>query len=305
MKINKLLFFLLAVISLNSCAEYVDYGVVPEGSIPMDFKANVKPTAAKYVGDTFEFEAKLNNTPVTPSTTFKVNGNEISGYTYVPLTDAEYTVVATFEIPGSAAKVATFKFKAEKKPTTEPGTGNRIEYNGNNPLNTTYFILDGVETQQGVNLPPITMPDGVTPASSWIMVNFSGNDPNTAANMFLLEVLVPLSGNNILFPFESQQVVIMGANVEVNNTEIFTVNTISLAFGASGNTPPSQQGNGNANYTSMVNGSGSGQTAELFWNGEYLFGIENLSAQSKGVAKKIKMNPALQSNPKNLKVVKK
>src|SRR5690606_34519660 len=110
----------------------------------------------------------------------------------VPLAVAEYTVVATFEIPGSASKVSTFKFKAEKKPTTEPepGAGNRIEYNGNNPLNTTYFILDGVETEDGISLPVITMPDGVTPASSWLMVNFSGNNPGTAANVFYVEVLV-------------------------------------------------------------------------------------------------------------------
>ena len=277
MKINKLLFFLLAIISLNSCAEYVDYGVLPEGSIPMDFKANVKPTAAKYVGDTFEFEAKLNNTPVTPSTTFKVNGNEISGYTYVPLTDAEYTVVATFEIPGSVAKVATFKFTPEKKPITEPepepGTGNRIVYNGQwKAVNSTFWIIYGDDTEDGI-VPYIysvpTQGGGSVDCTKWIIVSTDNPNLGQANNFYYTEVYVPVQGNNILFPHQSSQialdfgvVVFNGAANEfemTNNTYNFTSATLPNA----GST---------ANYTGTSTLENS-QTAKLFWNGSYVLDV--------------------------------
>lgn len=307
MKINKLLFFLLAVISLNSCAEYVDYGVLPEGSIPMDFKANVKPTAAKYVGDTFEFEAKLNNTPVTPSTTFKVNGNEISGYTYVPLAETEYTVVATFEIPGSAAKVATFKFKPLKKPTTEPepepGTGNRIVYNGQSKsVNTTYWVVYGEENSQGISVYTYPIPvqgGGTVECSKWIMVSADNANIAQANNLYYTEVYVPLQGENVVFPHQTTQsmldygvVVFNGAANEfemMSNGYTFTSGTLPDA-GAT------------ANYTGQST-LDNNQTAKLFWNGSYIFDIIGEEG-AKGLSSKIK-NLSRAKTPKSTILIKK
>lgn len=281
MKINKLLFFFIALFSFAACTtEYVDYGVRPEIPATGDFKANLKNTEAKYVGDTFEFASTFSGIDVTSATDFKVNGTAIPGNTYEPTKEGEHTVLATLEIPGSAAKTATFKFNVLKKEGEPEPAGNRIEYNGNNPLHTTYFILNGIEDVDGISIPDLTMPDGVTPALNWVMINFNGTNPGTATNIYVLDVLVPMNGNNIVFPFQSPQIVVQGVDVVVNGAAPFTPANVTLNFNATGNTPPTQQGPGTANYTSVA--TGGGQTANLFWNGSFEMGIQDLTNQPKG-----------------------
>ena len=285
MKINKLLFFFIALFSFAACTtEYVDYGVRPEIPISGDFKANLIDTGAKYVGDEFAFASTFSNLDVTSATDFKVNGVAIFDNTYTPTKEGEHTVLATLQIPGEAAKTATFKFNVLKKdgePEEPEPTGNRIEYNGVNPLNTTYFILNGIEDEDGVTIPELTMPDGVTPALNWVMINFNGTNPNTATNIYMMDVLVPMNGNNIVFPFQTNQIAVQNVQVMVNGTATFTVANVTLNFAATGNTAPTQQAPGNANYTSVATGAQASQEAKLFWNGPFELGIQDLGAKPK------------------------
>src|SRR5690606_22794382 len=141
MKINKLLFFLLLVISLNSCVEYVNNGTMPDGpEKPEEQKYTAEqanPEDAKYIGDVFEFKAMLNGVDVTASTKFRINGTNISGKTYTPAKLGDHSVIATMD-----NLTANFKFKVlEEEEEPEP-KGNRIEYAGKDyPLNTTQWIL--------------------------------------------------------------------------------------------------------------------------------------------------------------------
>lgn len=109
MKINKLLFFLLAFISFNSCAEYVDNGVKPDGPInpqePTYTAKHSNPDEAKYVGDKFMFTAMLNGVNVTSTTKFRVNGTNIPSDSYTPVRVGEHSVIATMDDFS-----ATFKF---------------------------------------------------------------------------------------------------------------------------------------------------------------------------------------------------
>lgn len=301
MRMNKLLFFFLALISLNSCVEYVDNGVKPDnGQNPEENKytAELNGTAAKYVGDTFQFKAMLNNVDVTASTKFKVNGSDIKGSTYVPFKEGSHSVIATMD-----NHTANFKFTVLPKEEEPEPQGNRIEYGGSNPLTKTLFVLNGTETQNGISLPSLMMPDGTTPAVNWIMVNFNGTDLNTATNVYLLNILIPFDGKNINFPFEATQIAIAGGEVVVNSANPFTPKNMTLVFAQTGNTLPTQQAAGKANYTSLATGANSGESAELFWNGEYSVGIQPL--------KKNKINKSFVANIatsktefKNLKIAK-
>src|SRR5690606_52525 len=148
MKINKLLFFLLAVISLNSCVEYVNNGTKPDGPEPPEQQKytaeQANPEDAKYIGDVFEFKALLNGVDVTASTKFRVNGTNISGKEYTPAKVGDHSVIATMD-----NLTANFKFKVLEEDEEPEPTGNRIEYNSvSNPLNTTLFVLNGVVDQQ-------------------------------------------------------------------------------------------------------------------------------------------------------------
>lgn len=118
MKLNKLLFLFFALIAFSSCTEYVDYGVVPETPNYGDFKAKLSSTEAKYIGDTFEFEATMSGADVTIATDFKINGTLIDGYKYIPQKEGEYSVTASFELPGMPTKTSTFKFNVLKKANT-------------------------------------------------------------------------------------------------------------------------------------------------------------------------------------------
>jgi len=100
MKINKLLFFLLALITFNSCVEYVDNGVKPDGPEQpeeQNYTAAQANPEAKYVGDDFEFKATLNGVDVTSTTKFKVNGTDIKGKVYVPHKTGRHSVIATMD----------------------------------------------------------------------------------------------------------------------------------------------------------------------------------------------------------------
>lgn len=109
MKINKLLFFILALISFNSCAEYVDNGVKPNGSDNPEAQKFIavhsNPEQAKYIGDKFEFMAMLSGVNVTATTKFKVNGTNMPGNSYTPVKTGSHSVIATMD-----NYTATFKF---------------------------------------------------------------------------------------------------------------------------------------------------------------------------------------------------
>lgn len=308
MKINKLLFFLLAVFSLNSCVEYVDNGTKPEGpEQPEEQKYTAEHSnaeEAKYVGDDFEFTAMLNSVDVTSTTTFKVNGTQIKGNVYTPHKTGSHSVVATMD-----NFTANFKFTVlEDEEEPEP-TGNRIDYNGvSNPLNTTLFVLNGVVQGNDVSIPNLTMPDGTTPALNWVMVSFDGTDYDTAKHVYFLDVLVPRSGNSMVFPFQASQIAIQDGFVEVNGTAPFTITNMTMAFAGTGNAVPQGDPNpkpGTANYTSEATGANSGELAKLFWNGEYSFSIEDLGAKPKGKnVKNLKISNNASFQFKNLKIAK-
>lgn len=310
MKINKLLFFLLAVISLNSCVEYVNNGTKPDGPEPPEQQKytaeQANPEDAKYIGDVFEFKALLNGVDVTASTKFRVNGTNISGKEYTPAKVGDHSVIATMD-----NLTANFKFKVLEEDEEPEPTGNRIEYNSvSNPLNTTLFVLNGVVDQQtgDVSIPNLTMPDGTTPALNWVMVSFDGTSYANAKHIYYLDVLVPRNGNNMVFPFQAPQIAIQEGFVEINGAAPFTITNMTMAFAATGNTLPVGNPNpqpGTANYTSEATGANSGELAKLFWNGEYLFDIQDLQAKPKGKnVKNLKINNNTSFQVKNLKITK-
>ena len=127
MKIYKLLFFLFAFIGFHSCAEYVgngeDNGNGSDDDTPGNpqFVARLVQSEAKYVGDPFEFTAILNGVNVTETTTFRVNGSDIDGHTYIPFKAEEHSVIATKD-----GYTANFKFDVLEKDEEEPGE-NKVE----------------------------------------------------------------------------------------------------------------------------------------------------------------------------------
>src|SRR5690606_34508848 len=189
MKINKLLLFLLALVSLNSCVEYVDNGVVPEGPEKPEEQVFVaklsEESEGEFVGDEFIFEATLNGVDVTSSTTFKVNGVDAKGNVFKAIKEGENAVLATMD-----DFTSTFRFTVKEKEEEEPEpTGNRIEYDGDsNGLDTTWFVLNATVDGDGniTDIPDLTMSDGVTDALNWQMINFDGTDPSKAKHVYML-----------------------------------------------------------------------------------------------------------------------
>lgn len=311
MKINKLLFFLLAVFSLNSCVEYVNNGTMPDGpEKPEEQKytaAHSNPDEAKYVGDKFEFTAMLNSVDVTATTKFKVNGTAIPGNSYTPVKTGSHSVIATMD-----NFTATFKFTVlEKEEEPEPA-GNRIDYGGTSyNLDTTYFVLNAQVDQQtgNVQIPNITMTDGVTPALNWQLINFNGTNLGNATDVYMIEVLVPFNGTSLTYPFQATQVEVVSGSVKINGAAPFAITNMDLNFEATGNAVPVGNPNpkpGTANYTSEATGANSGDLAELFWNGNYatqavLWGKKAKSANFK----KLDMSKAKTLDQiKNLKIAK-
>ncbi|KAA5532883.1 hypothetical protein [Paenimyroides baculatum] len=312
MKINKLLFFLLALISFNSCVEYVDNGTGqngPEKPEEQKFTAeHSNATEAKYVGDKFVFTAMLNSVDVTSTTKFKVNGTEIKGNTYTPHKTGSHSVVATMD-----NFTANFKFTVlEDEEPVEP-TGNRIDYAGTSyNLDTTFFVLNAQVDQQtgNVQIPTITMSDGVTPALNWQLINFNGTNLGTATDVYTLEILVPFNGTSITYPFQATQVEVIGGSVEINGAAPFTITNMDLNFESTGNAVPQTNPTkaGTANYTSKATGANSGNLAELFWNGNYATQAVLWNKKAKGANfKKLDISKAKilnQSQIKNFKIVK-
>ena len=171
-------------------------------------------------------------------------------------------------------------------------------------------MLNGVFDQQSgdVSIPNLTMPDGTTPAVNWVMVNFDGTDYANAKHVYYLDVLVPRNGNNMVFPFQASQVAIQGGFVKVNGAAPFTITNMTLAFAGTGNAVPVGNPNpkpGTANYTSTATGASSGNLAELFWNGDYSFDIQDLQAKPKGKnVKNLKVDNNRTFQVRNLKIAK-
>ena len=313
MKINKLLFFLLAVISLNSCVEYVNNGTKPDGPEPPEQQKytaeQANPEDAKYIGDVFEFKAMLNGLDVTASTKFRINGTNISGKTYTPAKLGDHSVIATMD-----NLTANFKFKVlEEEEEPEP-TGNRIDYGGTSyNLDATVFVLNAQTNSSGqvTGVPTLKMSDGVTPALNWMLYNFNGTTLANATDVYMLEILVPFDGSSITYPFEATQIEVISGSVEINGAAPFTITNMTMAFAATGNTLPVGNPNpqpGKANYTSKATGASSGNLAELFWNGNYSTAAQMWNKGAKGNNfKKLDFSKVKTLNPnqiKNLKIAK-
>jgi len=302
MKINKLLFFLLALVSLNSCVEYVNNGTAPDGpETPEEQKYTAEHSnadEAKYIGDKFEFTAMLNSVDVTSTTKFKVNGTEIKGNIYTPHKTGSHSVIATMD-----NFTANFKFTVLEKDEEEPEpTGNRIDFKGNStPLTTTYFFLNAQTDNKGniTGLPDLQMADGVTDALNWQLINFDGTDLSKAKNVYFIEILVPLDETKLTYPFEATQIEIIDGDVLLNGAAPFSITNMTLNFAGTGNTTGT---NANTNYTSTATGANSGDLAELFWNGNYTVGADLWKpSKAKGV-NSIKKIDISKDQIKNLKL---
>src|SRR5690606_31930506 len=307
MKINKLLLFLLALVSLNSCVEYVDNGVVPEGPEKPEEQVFVaklsEESEGEFVGDEFIFEATLNGVDVTSSTTFKVNGVDAKGNVFKAIKEGENAVLATMD-----DFTSTFRFTVKEKEEEEPEpTGNRIEYDGDSySLDTTFFVLNGQVDQQtgNVQIPPLTMSDGVTDALNWQLISFDGTDLSTATEVYMVEILIPFDGTSITYPFEATQIEVISGAVEVNGAAPFTITNMDINFEATGNALPQTNPTkaGTANYTSTATGASNGDLVELFWNGNYSVAAQPWNKGAKGINfKKLDIGKAKILN-QNLKV---
>src|SRR5690606_2668735 len=274
MKINKLLLFLLALASLNSCVEYVDNGVIPPGPEKPEerlYAAEVaNPEEAKYVGDKFEFKATLNGVDVTKSSKFKVNGVATTNNAsfYIPHKTGSHSVIATMD-----DYEATFKFtvleKDEEEPEPEP-TGNRIEYGGKSyPVSETVWIVHsdgGIKAYNNSN--------GVA-CTVWLMISSEYDSNDKVLHQFATAVYVPIKSDQTLaFPNESSGAFehINGGAVVINGSKVFDTTNATYTFAGTGNTAPTgtpAPWSGTANYTSIATGASSGNSAELFWDGTW------------------------------------
>lgn len=285
MKMNKLLFFLLALISLNSCVEYVDNGVKPEnGQTPEEQKFTAEqsnPTTAKYVSDTFEFKAMLNNVDVTKSTKFKVNGVLQPGNSYIPHKEGSHSVIATMD-----DKEASFKFTVlpkDEEPEPEP-KGNRIEYDGKSyPVTKTQWglIVDG-------NALFIQKIGGVDHAL-WYMTSSGFDSANKVIHEFGTIIAMPVnSKGQAILPFaDSSMIIHVGGYLALDGNEVFEESSnVVYTFAATGNTQPNDQNIGTANYTGVMTDKKTNGTAELFWNGDYMFFTPDIADFSKAKSSK-------------------
>lgn len=284
MKINKLLFFLLAVFSLNSCVEYVDNGTLPTGpELPEELKfvaVHSNPTEAKYIGDKFEFTAALNGVDVTKSTKFKVNGTTIPSNSYTPVKTGPHTVIATMD-----DYTATFKFTVleDEEPEPEP-TGNRIEYDGKAyPVSNTMWglIVDGDELY--------TMPINGVEHAVWYMESSEVDGANKVVNQFLTIIAMPTnSQGQAILPFANSSFIVhVGGGLTINSLPVFEESSdVVYTFASTGNTAPNAQNIGTADYTGVMTDDATSKTAELFWKGNYMFFTPDISEFAKGKSTK-------------------
>lgn len=316
MKFYKLLFLFFALVGLNSCVEYVDNGKKNDGSENPEEKKftaeHSNPDKAKYVGDTFEFKAMMNNTDVTSSTKFKVNGAEIKGNTYIAFKEGENSVVATMD-----NYTSNFKFKALKKddtPDPEP-KGNRIEYGGKSyPLSTNLWMV--YFTADGKNLETQVIND--VPHTVWLMYTSDNTDPKVAQNYVLELVFVPGKKESdgtysIAYPNEviGSSIIHVEGMVYINGAQVYETTNASFTIANNGNAPfpdfvPSKFPiSANSNYTTLLTGDNSGNSSELFWNGSHSI-TGTLAAKTKNInnLKNIKPIDISKNQVKNIKLVK-
>lgn len=310
MKINKLLFFLLAVFSLNSCVEYVDNGTKPDGpEQPEEQKFTAEHSnaeEAKYVGDVFKFTAMLNSVDVTSTTKFKVNGTDIKGSTYTPHKTGSHSVIATMD-----NFTANFKFTVlEKEEEPEP-TGNRIEYGGKSyPVSITQWVVN-VNAKNEL----LSYNNNGTTCTLWAMISVELDSNEDVVNQFLTFALVPIKNPTTpAFPNEAPSPLtyapIPGV-VTINGNDVFDITGTTYSFGSTGNSPAQdiftapQPWTGTANYTITATGANSGNSAQLFWNGSYEAFTETIAAKSAQKAQKVFSLPNFKSVSKgDLKALK-
>ena len=275
----------------------VDYiPEVPEVNVFTAKHAN--PEEAKSVADTFVFTATLNETDVTASTKFKINGTQIHGNTYVPHRVGTNSVIATMD-----EHEYTFKFTVlEKEEEPEP-TGNRIDYDGNSyEVKKTFWILNlkPDKTPYGYN---ITLQDGSKVlCTRWIMASTSEANPATITQIldsdycYLSFVYVPVkSDNSVAFPDETTTYLETGM-VKINANE-FVMEDVEYIFNSVTDTDADYEGE------SMLDNA---KTAQLFWNGPYTFTTIDLGSKPKGKTSThdSKMNFISKTQINNLKVTK-
>lgn len=304
MKINKLLFFLLALVSLNSCVEYVDNGTKPEGpELPEEIKFTAEqsnPDEAKYVGDKFEFVAMLNSVDVTKSTKFKVSGTTIPGNTYTPVKTGSHTVIATMD-----NYTATFKFVVEEKDEepVEP-TGNRIDYDGKSyEVKTTLWLLNTKTADKQPYAYNVTLQDGSKVlCTRWMMVSTSATNVTNLQQVmdsdyyYVSVVHVPVkSDNSVAFPDETTTYFYSG-NVKIDTDE-FIMEDVEYVFNAVTDTNADYEGEALLDNTKVAN---------LFWNGPYIFSTVDLGSKPKKsvLSNTNKMEFVSKNQIKNLKIAK-
>lgn len=303
MKINKLLFFLLALASLNSCVEYVDNGKLADGpEKPEELKytaVHANPEDAKYIGDDFEFKAMLNNVDVTSTTKFKVNGTEIKGNIYVPHKIGSHSVIATMD-----NFTATFKFTVLEKDEEPEPTGNRIDYDGKSyEVKTTLWLLN---TKTADNQPyayNVTLQDGSKVlCTRWMMVSTSATNITNLQQVidsdyyYVSVVHVPVkSDNSVAFPDETTTYLYSG-NVKIDTDE-FVMEDVEYVFNAVTDTNADYEGEALLDNTKVAN---------LFWNGPYIFSTVDLGSKPKKsvLSNTNKMEFISKNQIKNLKIAK-
>ena len=311
MKINKLLFFLLAVFSLNSCVEYVDNGTKPDGpEKPEEQKFTAKHNnaeEAKYVGDDFEFAAMLNNLDVTSTTIFKVNGTQIKGNVYTPHKTGSHSVVATMD-----NFTANFKFTVLEKDDEPEPTGNRIEYGGKSyPFTSNSLTQWAVYVDQTSGV-PVKFEEKGALYTAWQMANVEFDSTGEEIiNSFITTVLVPRdTDEEALLPYEPLSGIIhVSGRIVINKKVIFDTNSVVYTFSSSGNTEPTGGSGtmGTANYSGVVNGKNSGETASVFWEGAYRFATIKYTPPAPKTNQQYKtkhITPELLKQLKNYRIVK-
>lgn len=308
MKLYKLLLFLLALVSLNSCAEQTDNGIEPEPDKPEEevYAAEVaNPEEAKYVGDKFVFKAMLNNIDVTAKSKFKVNGVPVAGDTdyYIPHKAGEHSVIATMN-----NYTADFKFTVLEEGDDPEETGNRIEYDGNSyTVSETVWALALDENDEIYKVPV----KGVD-FCAWLMQSTEYDTNGKELHQFYNIVLAPIDNGSAFLPFAKPNDIlnVEGGGVLINGEEVFEIDNVDYTFANSGNTIPTGNAGtkGTANYTGLAKDEGNDKSAKLFWNGDYLFATFKIQspkgAKTINSLKNIELVATSKDQIKNLKIAK-
>src|SRR5690606_32713133 len=148
-----------------------------------------------------------------------------------------------------------------------------------------YFKSDGTLYYEPVN--------GV-PHSVWAMVSMDNNDLATADDYFMTIVMVPMKQESngqysLLFPNEvsSSSLLHVSGSVYINGAKVFESTNATVTIAATGNTIPQGTLDPNkfpwtatSNYTITATGASSGNSAELFWQGNHTINGTKLKAKA-------------------------